>query len=320
MSQHRALISCPLIQDTIHEFDETLASHGIAYDVPDVDQQLSEAELLACIDEYDAILAGDDELTGRVLRAADRLQVVAKWGVGTDNIDQETAADEGIAVYNTPGTLSDEVADVVLGYSTMLTHRLHEVDDAVRAGEWYCPRGTSLRGATLGIVGVGNIGSAVARRAAAHRMTVLGYDVVPLDDELVAETGISRVDRDELFERADVVSINCPLNSETEKMVDRAALQRLGPDGYLVNTSRGEIVDQSALVAAVRDGTIAGAALDVFEREPLPSDDPLTELDDVLLGSHNAQNTHEAVQRTNERCVENLVNGLAETTTPASTD
>lgn len=320
MSQYRVLVSCPLIQDSIHQFDETLAAHGIAYDVPDVDQQLSEAELLACIDQYDGILAGDDELTDRVLRAADRLSVIAKWGVGTDNIDEQTAAAEGIAVFNTPGTLSDAVADVVLGYVTMLTRRLHEVDDAVRAGEWYCPRGTSLRGATLGVVGVGNIGSAVARRAAAHRMELLGYDVVPLDDDLVAETGITRVGRAELFERADVVSINCPLNSETEKMVDRAVLRRLGPDGYLVNTSRGEIVDQSALVEAVRDGTIAGAALDVFEQEPLPPDDPLAELDNVLLGSHNAQNTHEAVQRTNERCVENLVDGLVEERTPVSTD
>lgn len=320
MSQYRALVSCPLIQDRIHEFDDTFESHGIAYDVPDVDQQLTEAELLACIDEYDAILAGDDELTGRVLRAADRLRVIAKWGVGTDNIDQETAEAEGIAVYNTPGTLSDEVADVVLGYATMLTRRLHEVDEAVRGGDWFSPRGTSLRDATMGVVGVGNIGSAVARRAAAHRMDVVGYDVVPLDDELVADTGISAVGRDELFERADVVSINCPLNPATEKMVDRAALRSLGPDGYLVNTSRGEIVDQSALVDAIREGRIAGAALDVFETEPLPSDDPLTELDDVLLGSHNAQNTHEAVHRTNERCVENLVTGLAEATTPASTD
>lgn len=320
MSQYRALISCPLIQEDIHEFDATFAEHGIEYDVPAVDQGLSEAELLDIVGQYDAILAGDDELTGRVLRAADRLKVVSKWGVGTDNVDRETAEAEGVAVYNTPGTLTDEVADVVFGYATMLTRRLHEVDDAVRDGEWHCPRGTSLRGATLGIVGVGDIGSAVARRGAAHRMDVLGYDVVPLDDYLVAESGITAVDVETLFERSDVVSLHCPLTPDTEKLVDRAMLDRLGPGGYLVNTARGEIVDQDALVAALREDAIAGAALDVFETEPLPEDDPLTGFENVLLGSHNAQNTHEAVARTNERCVENLVEGLVGSTPRTVTD
>lgn len=312
MAAKRVLVSCPLIREHIHEYDDRFAEQGVEYDVADVDQQLTEADLLDCIDGYHGILAGDDELTARVLREADDLEVVSKWGVGTDGIDHEAADAEGVEVYNTPGAFDDEIADLVMGYTVTLARELHQIDRAVRDGEWYTPRGVSLRGKTFGVVGVGNIGSTVARRAHAFGMDVLGHDVVPLDDDLRAETGIEPADRDELFERADVVSLNCSLNEATRGMVGPAQLEALGSGGhgYLVNAARGPLVDQDALVDALREGTIAGAALDVFETEPLPPDSPLTERDDVVLGSHNGQNTHEAVRRVNDRSVENLLEGL----------
>ena len=306
----RVLISCPLIHDAIDEFADRFRRHDIAYDVADVDQQLSESELLELLPDYDGILAGDDELNRRVLANAPRLAVISKWGIGTDNIDFEAAEEFDVDVYNTPGAFASQVADVVIGYAIMLTRELHRVDAAVRDGEWYCPRGTSLAGKTLGVVGVGNIGSAVARRAAVHEMDVIGNDVRPLPASLVEEVDIRSVDRAELFADADVVSLNCALTEETRHLVGAAELDRLGEDGYLVNTARGELVDQDALRRALAERTIAGAALDVFEEEPLPSTDPLTRLDNVVLGSHNAQNTDEAVAAVNERAVTNLIDGL----------
>lgn len=312
MATHRVLVTCPLIQDSIDEYADQFAANDVEYDVADVDQQLSEAELLDVIDGYHGIIAGDDELTERVLEAADELSVIAKWGIGTDNIDLEAARDRGITVQNTPGAFATEVAAVVLGYAVMLTRKLHLIDRAVRNGEWHCPRGRSLEGKTFGVVGVGNIGSTVARRAAAFDMEVLGVDVEPFPQSLHEDVDIERVDRRALFERADVVSLNCALTTETRDMVDDDALASLGPEGYLINTGRGELVVEEALVEALRDGALAGAALDVFRQEPLPADHPLTEFENVILGSHNAQNTVEAVEAVNDRAVQNLIDGLAE--------
>lgn len=294
------------------QYNDRLAAHGIEYDIADVDQQLDEAALLDRLEGYDAILAGDDELNSNVLRNADTLQVVVKWGIGTDNIDRETAETEGIAVYNTPDAFGAEVGDVVLGYAIMLTRRLHQIDTAVRSGEWACPRGTSLTGKTFGVVGVGNIGSAVARRAHAHGMTVLGNDIEPLPVDLKDEIGIEPVSKEELFERSDFVSLNCALTPATQNLVGTEELDALGAEGYLINTARGELVDETALVNSLESNDVAGAALDVFREEPLPSDHALTTFDNVILGSHNAQNTHEAVSRVNDRAIESAIEGLTE--------
>jgi D-3-phosphoglycerate dehydrogenase len=298
--------------DSIDDYADQFAHHDIKYDVANVDQQLTESELLDIIDRYDGVLAGDDEFTRRVISDATKLKVISKWGIGIDAIDTEAAEDYGVAVYNTPGAFNDEVADVVIGYAIMLTRRLHHIDQAVRRGEWRCPRGTSLASKTFGIIGVGDIGSAVARRAHALGMDILGTDIQPLPDELVEATGIERVGQNSLLERSEVVSLNCALTEETRGMISSNELQRIGEDGYLINTARGELIDQEALVTALQERTLGGAALDVFEEEPLPADDLLIEFDSVILGSHNAQNTHEAVKRVNTRAVENLISGLVD--------
>lgn len=310
MTEYRVLVSCPLIMDSMEDFEAQLISNGIRYDVADVDQQLSEAELLEVIEDYDGILAGDDELTEAVIERGDRLKVISKWGIGIDSIDREAAAENGVEVFNTPGAFAAEVADVVIGYSIMLTRELHRIDAAVRSGDWHCPRGTSLAGKTFGIIGVGNIGEAVARRANALGMQLLGFDIEPIDEELRRETGIERVELEELLRRSTVVSLNCALTDVTRGMIGEHELKLIGPDGYLINSARGELVDESDLVSALETDQIKGAALDVFHREPLPKESPLTGLDNVVLGSHNAQNTAEAVARVNERAIENLIEGL----------
>lgn len=312
MSSYRVLVSCPLIRGSIDEYADEFEAHDIDYDVADVDQQLSEDELLEVIHRYDGILAGDDELSRTVISSAEQLKVISKWGIGIDAIDTEVADEYGVQVYNTAGAFNDEVADVVIGYAIMLTRRLHSIDRAVRNGEWACPRGTSLAGKTFGVIGVGEIGSSVARRAHALGMDVFGTDVQPFPEALVEDIDIKRVEKDDLLARSDVVSLNCALTDATRRMISQPELELLGEEGYIINTARGELIDQDALVSALRSDTIAGAALDVFEDEPLSANDPLTEMDPVVLGSHNAQNTDEAVARTNERAVRNLIQGLVD--------
>lgn len=306
----RVLVSCPLIHDAIETYDSLFAANDIEYDVPSVDQHLTERELLQIIDQYDGVIAGDDEFTADVFDAASSLNIVVKWGIGTDNIDQTAAAERGITVQNTPGAFSDEVADLVVGYAVMLTRKLHHIDAAVRDGEWYAPQGVSLAGKTLGIVGVGNIGAEVAKRAGAMEMDLVGYDVEPIDASLRESTGLRSVDLETLLVESDVVTLHCPLTPSTRNLIDASAIEAIGEDGYLINTSRGDLVVEDALVTALENGDIAGAALDVFETEPLPDDDPLTELDSVILGSHNAQNTVEAVSEVHDRAVQALFDGF----------
>jgi D-3-phosphoglycerate dehydrogenase len=162
----------------------------------------------------------------------------------------------------------------------------------------------------MGIIGVGNIGSAVARRAAALEMDLLGHDVVPIDEKLKSETGIQSVDLESLLKQSDVVSLNCPLTEETRGLIGEEELDAIGPEGYLINTSRGELVQERELITALENDQIAGAALDVFKTEPLSKDSPLTDIESVILGSHNAQNTKEAVWAVHDRAVELLLNSF----------
>jgi D-3-phosphoglycerate dehydrogenase len=298
------------MHNKIESYRSIFEKYEISFDVPDVDQQLTEEELTEIIEPYHGVVAGDDEFTAEVLDKALNLEVISKWGIGTDNIDQTAAADRDITVYNTPGMFNEEVADVVIGYAIMLTRDLHHIDRAVRAGDWVCPRGTSLSGKTFGVIGVGDIGTEVARRAATLGMDVLGQDVRPIPEKLRKDTGIEATDRRDLLERSDIVSLNCPLTPDTRKMIGPSALEHIGSNGYLINASRGELIEQGALVEALQSGIVAGAALDVFETEPLPKTNPLTEMDNVILGSHNAQNTVEAVERTNQAAIKNLLRGL----------
>jgi D-3-phosphoglycerate dehydrogenase len=306
----RVLVSCPLMHGSVEQYEDVFDENGISAGVPEVDQQLDEDELLEIIDRYHGVIAGDDEFTRKVMEHADKLKVISKWGIGTDSIDKEAAEEYGVKVYNTPGAFADEVGDVVVGYTVMLTRDLHKIDRSVREGRWDCPRGTSLADKTFGVVGVGSIGEAVVRRANPLCAEVLGNDVQPISDDLKRETSVEPVGLDELLRRSDIVSLNCPLTPATENMIGYEELEKLG--GYLVNTARGELVRQDELIEALRDGTLQGAALDVFEEEPLPADHPLTEMENVVLGSHNAQNTHEAVQKVNDRAVKNLIEGLKE--------
>jgi D-3-phosphoglycerate dehydrogenase / 2-oxoglutarate reductase len=307
VADQTVLISCRLVWEAEDDVRARLESLGIEVDMPRYEgQQLEEADLLPIIGEYDGILAGDDHLTRRVLEAAPRLKVISKWGIGVDAIDRAAAAKLGIAVYNTPGVFGDELADYAMGYIHMLARRQHEVNARVKAGEWHKVRGVSLAGKTLGIVGLGSSGRALARRGMAASMGVIGCDVVDVGDI----GGCEVMDLESLLRTADIVTLHAPATPQTSHMINADTLTIMKDGVWLINISRGSLVDEAALADALRRGKVGGAALDVFETEPVSIENELLSMDNVIVGSHNGSNTREAVERTTWMAVDNLLVGL----------
>jgi len=306
---YRVLISCPLAWDGLDEFEPSFRAKGIVVDLPEIlGQELGVDELLPIIGRYHGILAGDDHLTREVIEAGSKLKVIAKWGVGMDAIDLEAAAERGVAVFNTPGMFGDELADYALGFLILLARGQHIVDREVREGGWPKPRGHSLAGRTLGIVGLGSSGAAIARRARAMEMEILGADPV-----IAAETlpsGVKTVELNDLLGASDVISLHVPVVPETRSMIDAAAVARMKRGVWLINTSRGALIDEAALLDGLDSGIIGAAALDVFREEPPDPSHPLLRHPNVVVGAHNGSNTVEAVARTTRAAVENLLAGL----------
>jgi len=307
MDDIQVLVSCRLVWDDEAWVTEHLGGFGVAVDIPRFDgQQLSESDLLPIIGKYGGILAGDDQLTRAVLESADRLRVISKWGIGTDAIDRAAAEELGIKVFNTPGVFGEELADYAMGYIHLLARRQHEVNARVKAGEWYKVRGVSLAGKTLGIVGLGSSGRALARRGAAASMRVIGYDIVDVAEMAECEV----VDLETLLAESDIISLQVPATEEARHLINERSIARMKDGVWLINISRGSLVDERALEEALRTGKVGAAALDVFEVEPVEPANELLAFDNVVVGSHNGSNTREAVERTTRRAVSNLLQGL----------
>jgi glyoxylate reductase len=268
-------------------------------------ERIADAEGLICL--------LTDKIDGAVLDAAPRLRAIANYAVGYDNIDVDAATTRGIAVGNTPDILTDATADCAFALLLAAARRIPEARDHVLKGGWrtWEPEGwlgASVHGATLGIVGFGRIGRAVARRAEGFDMRVLTYNG-PRRQE--APPGHDAVPLHELLERSDFVSLHCPLTPETEGMIDAEALFRMKPTAILVNTARGGLVDTRALVNALEKGEIAAAALDVTDPEPLPADHPLLRAPGALVVPHIASATVHARTRMAEMAAENILAALA---------
>lgn len=232
----------------------------------------------------------DDELLDA---AGSRLRVVSNYAVGYDNIDVPACARRGIAVGNTPGVLTETTADLAWALVMAAARRLPEGDRYVRAGKWltWGPLlllGPDVNGATIGIVGFGRIGQAVARRAQGFGMTILYHDVARLPEDVTGPLGATYAPLGELLARSDFVSLHVNLTAETRHLINATTLASMKPTAVLVNTSRGPVVDQVALAAALRDGVIWAAGLDVTDPEPIPMDDPLVGLDNCLIVPHIA--------------------------------
>jgi D-3-phosphoglycerate dehydrogenase len=296
---------------SLDRFRPVLERHGLDLLVPEVRERLEEADLLKYAGQFDGAICGDDCYSARVLEACTpRLKVISKWGTGVDSIDAAACARLGIKLYRTPNAFTLPVTDTVMGYILAFARRQLWMDRAMKAGVWEKIPGRALNECTLGVIGVGNIGKALTRRARAFGMKVFGNDIIEIDHAFIVETGIQMTDLDSLLAESDFVSVNCDLNPTSRHLVNARTLSRMRPTAVLINTARGPIVDEAALVAALKAGTIGGAALDVFEVEPLPADSPLKQMDNVMLAPHNSNSSPAAWEQVHWNTIRNLLEGL----------
>lgn len=306
----RVLISAPYAIPVIDYYRRELEAAGFEVIVAPVVERLNEDQLLNMIEDVSGIICGDDQITERVLAKANRLQAISKWGTGIDSIDRVAAERRGVAVYNTPNAFSEPVADTVLSYILTLARQPEAMDRDVRSGRWVKRQLTSLREKMLGVIGVGNCGKAVVRRAAAFGMTILGNDIVETPSGFIESTGIRMTPLAELLKQADFVTLHTDLNETSYHLINAEALAQMKPTAFLINTSRGPVVDEAALEKALANGQIAGAALDVFETEPLPATSSLLNLSNCLLAPHNANSSPQAAWRVHENTLRNLLGHL----------
>lgn len=262
----------------------------------DVKVGLKAEALEAIIGDYEGLaVRSATKVTARLLEKATRLRVVGRAGVGVDNVDLEAATRRGVVVMNTPGGSSTAVAELALAMILSLFRHVAAATASVKAGRWEKKKfqGRELAGKTLGVVGIGNIGSILVDRCRAMKMKVVAYDPF-ISPEAAARLGVTLTDLEGVWREADAISLHVPLTDQTRNLVDAAALARMKPGAVLVNCARGGIVDEVALAAALASGHLGGAALDVFDPEPPPAGHPLLALDNVVLTPHLGASTEEA--------------------------
>jgi len=267
-------------------------------------------QLMPLLGDVDGVIAGLDDYTAEVIRAAGpRLKVISRYGTGTDRVDLPAALARGIVVKTTPGANANAVAELALGLMFGLARHIPALDRAVRDGGWPRSTGMELTGKTLGLIGLGAIGRAVAQRARGLSMTVIGYDPLVAPEE-AKSAGITSLTLDEVLRGADVVSLHVPLLDATRHLIDAHALSLMKPGALLLNTARGGLIDERAALEALQSGRLGGLGLDAYETEP-PTGSPLFGLDSVIATPHTGAHTAEATATMAQMAVDNLLEVLA---------
>lgn len=290
MSMNNSVLICDQVDKILNDI---LQKNGlkITYEPEITMEQLKEK-----ISGYEIVIVRSrTKLTKDLIEKATSCKIIARVGVGLDNVDVDAAKSKNIRVINAVEGAMNAVAELVLGLMLSLAREIPRADREIRNGNWLKKElmGTELSGKYLGIVGLGNIGKKLARHARALNMNIIGYDVVPIQDEFAREVGLVRADLDTLLSSADFVSFHVPFTAETHHLVNEQRLSKMKRTVYLINTSRGEIIDEGALFNALREGKIAGAALDVFEKEPATGN-KLATLPNVICTPHIGAQTKEA--------------------------
>ena len=258
--------------------------------------------------DCDGVIVGVDPMDAEVIAAAPRLKAIAKYGVGVDNIDLDAAKARGIKVSRTVGANSEAVADYAMALILAVARKTVLIDRQCRKGDWKKITTRDVTGGTIGILGLGAIGKNVAQRAQGFGMTVMAYDPF-WPEEYAREHHIARADPDEIYARCDVISLHLPLTPETENIIGAAELAKMKPDAILVNTARGGLIDENALLDALEAGRLYGAGIDASSSEP-PKDPPWLTLDNVVLGSHCAASTSGASRNMGRMATANLIRDL----------
>jgi D-3-phosphoglycerate dehydrogenase len=277
-----------------------LPEKGSAYD-----------EILALMKESDtvAIIAGGEPITAEMIASSPNLKVIAMHGAGLNHIDQRAAAERGILVKAVPGGNAEAVADLTIGLMIAAARHIVEADASIRKGDWGTFIGSSVNDKIIGIVGFGMIGQGVARRASGFNMKILAYDVFR-NDEVASKLHATFVDLDTLLSQSDFITLHVPLTPETTRLIDRRAFTLMKKNAILVNVSRGGVVDESALCQALEEDRIAGAAVDTFTKEPLPSDHPIRSASHCVLTTHMGGRTRESARYIGMEVAKIILKGL----------
>ena len=306
----KILVTCPPMLGMIDSFRHIFEEKGIELSAPKVVQTLSVEELKEIVPQHDGWIIGDDPATREVFEAgkAGNLKAAVKWGIGVDNVDFDACKDLNIPIINTPDMFGREVADIAMGYVIALARETFEVDRAVRDGEWIKPRGISLSGKKVALIGFGDIGQSTAKRLLVLDMNVIVYD--PFADN---SSNLPEVEREvwpNRVEEVDFIVITCSLTKSSYHMVNADIFKQAKDGVRVVNVGRGPIIDEASLEDALKSGKVYSAALDVFEVEPLPMDSYLRTHTHCVFGSHNASNTADAVERTSHIAIDKLFHFL----------
>jgi D-3-phosphoglycerate dehydrogenase len=288
------------------QFIPMFEEKGVQVDTPEVVQTLSVEELVKLIPNYDGWIIGDDPATREVFEAGKNgnLKAAVKWGIGVDNVDFAACEELGIPIINTPNMFGAEVADVAVGYVIGLARETFLIDREIRDGKWPKNRGVSLGGKKVGLIGYGDIGSNTGKRLLAADMELIVYD--PGVTSSYSNEGVSYAEWPKRVDECDFLVFTCSLNDSNRHMLNSEVFTQCKEGVRIVNVARGPLIQEEALVEALKQGKVHSAALDVFEEEPLQKSSPLRDMPLCIFGSHNGSNTSDAVAKTNDRAVAEL--------------
>ena len=308
MKTRTVLITCRQMQESLAALADELSILNWELKLADLGdrQHFSAAEMSDLLSDVEGAIVGDDEVNDLALAKADHLVAICKWGIGIDGIDLEATERRAVRVDRTPQMFGEEVADVALAYTIGLARNLFEIDRGVRTGAWPKPIGHSLRGLRAAIVGYGDIGRALAKRLQQIGLDLTVVEPSEVNSDLAKERGLQVLDLPGACRNANFLYVTCPLTPETRGLINEDVFAHLATPSYVVNVARGPIVDEHALVAALEADLLTGAALDVFEHEPPDENSPLLVTPGVVLGSHNASNSHEATLRASSKALQVL--------------
>ena len=312
--KYKALVTAPPILSAIFSYKNLFDKNLVEIVVPPykVHEHLNENQLIELLQNIDGILCGDDAITEKVIKRAKKLKVISKWGTGIDSIDITAATKKKIKVLRVKDAFSEPVSDTVLAYILLFARKIIAKDKFVRLNKWDKIESFTLKEKSLGIIGMGHIGQAVAKKALALGMTVFGNDDKNTANILSKSTDIKMLKLHELLKKSDFVTLHCDLNKSSYHLIGKNELKLMKKDSILINTSRGEVINQQDLEYSLINKEISGAALDVFEFEPLPRENILRKIDNVFLSPHNSNASPSVFEFVNKKSIDNLLLGICE--------
>ena len=305
----KVLVTCPPMLGLFNEFVEPAKRLGLELVAAKTTQVLSEEELMEQLPAYDGWIIGDDPATKRVFQAAvnGNLTAAVKWGIGVDNVDFEACKQLNVPISNTPNMFGGEVADVAISMLLGLTRQTYFIDREIRNNfGWPKPAGMSIEGKTIGVVGFGDIGEALVKRLSGFSVKIIAYD--PSVKGNKRYDFVERAIFPNRLAEVDVLIFTCALNKYNYHMLNSDVIKQMKKGAFVVNVARGPLIDEQALIKALKEGHIAAAGLDVFEVEPLPNKSMLRDMPQCIFGSHNGSNAKEGVRRATYKALEEISN------------